>query len=671
MTDAVEESTGTAEPDGANGGVFTPWSIDRGKCVPRLDVSVFQLATLQANESVYSRQLVKFPDASLPASVTFSSEPDHPGPSLAGGSDWTRAAAIPGEGTALVRLPPTTGGGVPEPGPISPGPGPAPNPPRPPGAPPAPGFPPPPPPKVFTWDLFLMLRYRQDIVLDGYGVGDLALSVSLMPNEELTLEVKTWETSRVQQDQEDQTEQRNSSDIKNTSSISSEVTNRSESKEHESVDAKAGYGGFGFSASVETNWSQDVDTMQNAIAKQTQDRSQQTAQEHRSSHKVRVSVSREEGRESKTTRRIRNVNQAHTLTASYYEIIQQFKHTLNLYDASLLLLGAEVELSTVLPYANVDPGKTLTLGYLIRYSRSEDWISSFIDLNGFSPIKVLRQAWAKPLYDGALVDGDFLNPGTRITSEQREQFRSTLLRFVRPSPGWIEPDEAGALRWGYEIYPERESEALEFLYSFLPNSAQQLVALAEANGTDRSSAYTAVAYRYAQAVQPSYVRIPPHQLRAAALSTGDSAPPSVAQNTAILIPGPFLNKTIHGQGSGSLQDAASALVQDITNNLAAVRDNIGQKGDPWPTIVPTHGLYADLALGACSGAEDYIEVQRQLDLERRQLENERLRLENQLIANGQAVPTITVDNRTERGSVNVEVETSATPPARIELRDQP
>jgi hypothetical protein len=181
------------------------------------------------------------------------------------------------------------------------------------------------------------------------------------------------------------------------SSLSCEVANRSESKEHEAVNAKAGYGGFGFSAQVDTDWSSDVDQMQSTTARRAQDRSEQTAQEFRSSHKVRRSVSREDG--------------------------------------------------------------------------SEAWISDFIDRNGISPIKVLRQAWAKPLYDGALVAADFLAGGSEITSEQRELFRSTMLRFVRPSPGWIEPDEAGALRWGYEIFPTGETDALTFLYGFLPASA--------------------------------------------------------------------------------------------------------------------------------------------------------------------------------------------------------
>jgi hypothetical protein len=42
----------------------------------------------------------------------------------------------------------------------------------------------PPGPTVFSWDLFLMFKYRQDIIPGHYAVGDLLFSLSLMPNEE-------------------------------------------------------------------------------------------------------------------------------------------------------------------------------------------------------------------------------------------------------------------------------------------------------------------------------------------------------------------------------------------------------------------------------------------------------------------------------------------------------
>ena len=50
----------------------------------------------------------------------------------------------------------------------------------------------------------------------GYGLGELIYTVSLVPDEELTLELKTWETSKTQQDREETIDQKNVSDIKDT-----------------------------------------------------------------------------------------------------------------------------------------------------------------------------------------------------------------------------------------------------------------------------------------------------------------------------------------------------------------------------------------------------------------------------------------------------------------------
>jgi hypothetical protein len=83
----------------------------------------------------------------------------------------------------------------------------------------------------------------------------------------------------------------------------------------------------------------------------------------------------------------------------------------------------------------------------------------------------------------------------------------------------------------------------------------------------------------------------------------------------------------------------------IIDRLKALRDpeKIGKPFDNWKVTMPTHGVYADVALGICSGAEDYYEVQRQFDLEikkleieKLKLEAEKLRLKNTLIEGGRA-----------------------------------
>ncbi|MGH6805530.1 MAG: hypothetical protein ACREEJ_01555, partial [Ensifer adhaerens] len=320
--------------------------------------------------------------------------------------------------------------------------------------------------EIFNWDLFLILKYEQRWTPAGCGLGELIYTVSLVPDEELTLELKTWETSKTQQDREETIDQKNVSDIKDTNTNSSEVSETGETTTNTSVNGKAGYSGFGFSASIEAGWSENVKATQAENAKQTRDRSQQVTSEYKASHKVKLAVSREQGSESKTTRKIKNINRAHTLNVNYYEVLNRYQVSLSLTSVPLAMLGPEADLAAdvllgdepILAVPRViamqpagrppkftspswppdvvdvgpieespepeptgtpptQPPSTLTLGRLIRYSQSPAWVSAFIDQNGFSPVKLLYELWSEQLYLGAVPATDALaNP---ITDQDR------------------------------------------------------------------------------------------------------------------------------------------------------------------------------------------------------------------------------------------------------------
>src|SRR2546425_630979 len=278
--------------NGEEGVTIKPFKIER-VCEPKPDIQQLVLKEVDTTESVYTRTLVHLKDASLPHSVSDSNE-----------ARWRKVFQWSRGGDGVPPLPDGGDTSTPSPEPL-PGGGRA-------GAGRDTGTDGR-PPVIVTWGLYLMLRYRQDWRPSGYGLGELLYAISLMPNEELTLEVKTWETSKTQQDTEQEVSERFVSDIKSASSNTKESTTEDQTKTHESVDAKAGYSGFGFSASVEAQWSQDVNNMQKDFHKQTQENSQQTTNEYRATRKVKMTVSRESGSESKTTRKIKNINQAHTL----------------------------------------------------------------------------------------------------------------------------------------------------------------------------------------------------------------------------------------------------------------------------------------------------------------------------------------------------------------------
>ena len=569
--------------------------------------------------------------------------------------------------------------------------------------------------EMFDWDLFLILKYSQKWTPNGYGLGELLFTISLMPDEELTLEVKTWETSKSQQDREDAIEQRNVSDIKDSSSASSDVSETREKTTNTSVNGKASYSGFGFSASIEGAWSENVRDLQTQSAKETRERSQQATNEYRASHKVRMAVSREQGSESKTTRKIRNINQAHTMNVNYYEVLTNFDVELSLAGAPLALLGPEVDLSARVvvnasalarepdvmarPAGELPPRSAsgivirdldlraigewtenppppapppspdaLTLGQLIRYSQSRDWVTLFINENGFSPVKLLYELWSEPLQSGAVPLGDVSGSGATITDGDRARFRDTMLQFVRPVDGWIASDERGRLRWGYEIVIGQERAFLEFFYPLLPNSARELRSRAVSAGFSHAAATALVIDHFARATE----RVgPPRGTRVAGARRMMREPPGVElprpAEPVIASDGPFKGKSIE-----RFESELPAWISGIESRLQEVRAT-SNPIESWRSTLPTQGVYSDLTLGICSGAEDYLEIQRQFDLERRKLENERLklqieklRLENQRLQSGE--PSLIIGSDADETNVSVNISAQGEAPGGVQVK---
>jgi len=568
--------------------------------------------------------------------------------------------------------------------------------------------------EVFNWDLFLILNYEQKWTPDGYGLGELIYTVSLLPDEELTLELKTWETSKTQQDREESIDQKNVSDIKDTSTNSSEVSQTGETTTNTSINAKAGYSGFGFSASIEAGWSENVKDTQAENAKQTRDHSQQATSEYKASHKVKLAVSREQGSESKTTRKIKNINRAHTLNVNYYEVLNRYRVDLLLTKVPMAILGPEADLASEImigddtihaaprvmymlpqgtppkftapefpPRLKVDPGdwvtpaptdtppqdqpgNSLTLGRLIRYSQDPAWVNAFIDQNGFSPIKLLYQLWSEQLFLGAVPESDVLSTG--LTDDVRTTFRDGVLRCVRPITGWVASDETGKIRWGYEVITGRETGLLEFLYPRLPVSATELTARVARTGVDLGAAAETVAHRFAEATGRGTERRPVRARRTGrlALTAGRTDLPTVSTER-ISSPGAFLNKTV-----SEFESELPAFIRDVVAQLDEVRE-IANPVQSWSSVLPSQGIYADLNLGICSGAEDYLEIQRQFDLEARKLEIEkmrceieRLKLETQRLQNGE--PGMVIQSDADQTSVHLNFTAPGEAPAGVAIQ---
>jgi hypothetical protein len=312
------------------------------------------------------------------------------------------------------------------------------------------------------------------------------------------------------------------------------------------------------------------------------------------------------------------------------------------------------------------PAEALTLGRLIRYSQSPTWVGNFVDENGFSPIKLLYELWSEQLYLGAVPPAEASGAG--INDQERSAFRDGVLQFVRPIDGWVASDEKGKIRWGYEVIDGREADLLEFLYPRLPNSPSEMASRIGKTGLDRGTALDLAGRRFAESSERSPVSRPVRL--SGAMLTRRSVPrmeiPEL-DTSKIATQGPF-----NGTPIATFRTAVSSFVADITTKLADVR-TVQNPVQTWVATLPTQGVYSDLSLGVCSGAEDYLEIQRQFDLETRKLEIEKLKceieklkLENQRLQGGE--PSLVIQSDADQTSVNLNFTAPGETPAGVKIQ---
>ena len=177
--------------------------------------------------------------------------------------------------------------------------------------------------------LALYLPFRQQWKLRGYNRGRLVNSFTLAPQEEQTIEVFKWD--------------RLSNTLESSTSFDSEGTNESSSTRRDTTDVardvsrqtgfetnSTGKVGFkvgvvnadlsaGFNARAGINEAEKE--TRNAITEVTT----RSTGRVRTSRTLKVVESREQGQETRTTRKLRNPNSCHTMTVAFSEILANYE----------------------------------------------------------------------------------------------------------------------------------------------------------------------------------------------------------------------------------------------------------------------------------------------------------------------------------------------------------
>jgi len=232
-----------------------------------------------------------------------------------------------------------------------------------------------------------------------------------------------------------------------------------------------------------------------------------------------------------------------------------------------------------------------------------------------------------------------------MDDKERTTFQNTMLQYVHPTPGWVEPDNSGLLRWGYEILPEKVEACLTYLYQFVPYDAMQMIALLVHKGglsLDKATS-TVMALRRGETFKAE-------------------TPLATRENDKILVAGPFSGLSIKEFHESNLPDWVHNIVTQY-ESAQELKGPVPVDGEPnWKTTLPTQGVYSDLAIGICSGGEDYYEIQRQFDLELKKMEIEKLKLEveklkivNDLLEQGKSATSVVIKDPTDKTAINLDL----------------
>lgn len=182
----------------------------------------------------------------------------------------------------------------------------------------------------------VFVPWRQEWTLKGFSRGHLLQSIALAPQEELTLQVFSWERRARSLEQSSETDTEQSTDINQSSRDTEDVFKEMVSKRDfawqvsGSIDASYSNGVASVNVQVGGGVS-DTTSIQQTVRNSSQSVKEATIKASsrvRTKRVTRITQTVEQGREERTTRVIRNPNQCHTLTMDFFETLAHY--TINL-----------------------------------------------------------------------------------------------------------------------------------------------------------------------------------------------------------------------------------------------------------------------------------------------------------------------------------------------------
>ena len=199
-------------------------------------------------------------------------------------------------------------------------------------------------------DLGLVIYYCQTWHHRGYARGELLSSISLAPQEDVTLEFFTYDRHKLERERTRESARESSESASVTARASAEVVAVMQTTigggANATVGANVPLQEFGIPGSVDASAGGNVEASLTNTLTDTQSRmteaSQTASQSISSIRKLRIVETRETGSESRVTRKIHNENRCHTLNFDYFEILEK-------YDVEVAPIGYDFVVRLPLP----------------------------------------------------------------------------------------------------------------------------------------------------------------------------------------------------------------------------------------------------------------------------------------------------------------------------------
>lgn len=227
------------------------------------------------------------------------------------------------------------------------------------------------------WRFGQRLDLRQEWRHEGFTLGELISSLSLLPNEELTLEVSSWQRSKSEIAEEESTETRERLEREQRRSDEESTTNEAATSEGWSVAATGSVSYGPASASVSADYTSNTENRVQSAQRHVSEATTRAANEVSLKRAVKMTQTAEAGSESRNTRRIRNPNSCHTVTFNFFQIVK-------LYDVQMRLDGdaPTVMLPGLFP-SNYADGTAVDIPYWVieSFTSPANFVTQFFDVD--------------------------------------------------------------------------------------------------------------------------------------------------------------------------------------------------------------------------------------------------------------------------------------------------